>query len=31
MMEFYGDNVRWWIGIVVNVLDPLQLGHCIDA
>ena len=27
MMDFYGDNVRWWIGIVVNVLDPLQLGR----
>lgn len=27
MMTFYGDNVRWWIGIVVNVLDPLQLGR----
>lgn len=27
MMEFYGDNVRWWIGIVVNVLDPLELGR----
>lgn len=26
-MDFYGDNVRWWIGIVVNVLDPLQLGR----
>jgi hypothetical protein len=25
--EYYGDETRWFIGIVVNVNDPLQLGR----
>lgn len=25
---FYGDNMRWWVGIVINTLnDPLSLGR----
>lgn len=27
MMEHYGDNVRWFIGVATNNLDPLQLGR----
>jgi hypothetical protein len=26
-MEHYGDNFRWFIGVVVNNLDPLELGR----
>lgn len=25
--EFYGDVYRWWIGVVVNINDPLQSGR----
>lgn len=25
--EFYGDNVRWFIGVVEDVNDPLRLGR----
>jgi len=25
--EFYGDNVRWFIGIVEDIRDPLNLGR----
>ena len=25
--EYYGDETRWFIGIVINVNDPLQLGR----
>ena len=24
---FYGDNMRWWFGIVVNPNDPQMLGR----
>lgn len=27
MMEHYGDNVRWFVGVATNNLDPLQLGR----
>ena len=27
MMDFYGDTVRWFIGIVVDNNDPLQLDR----
>ena len=26
-MQHYGDSFRWFVGIVVNNLDPLQLGR----
>lgn len=26
-MEHYGDEARWFIGVVINNLDPLQLGR----
>ena len=26
-MEHYGDNARWFIGVAINNLDPLQLGR----
>ena len=26
-MNHYGDNFRWFIGVVVNNLDPLELGR----
>jgi hypothetical protein len=30
MNNFYGDNIRWWYGTVVNVdQDPLQLGRAL--
>lgn len=25
--DFYGDDVRWFIGTVVSIADPLQLGR----
>ena len=25
--QFYGDNTRWFIGTVINIQDPLQLGR----
>jgi hypothetical protein len=25
--EYYGDNWRWWVGVVVNNNDPLQSGR----
>lgn len=25
--DFYGDNVRWFIGIVEDIADPLRLGR----
>mgnify|MGYP003146177835 CR=1 FL=1 len=25
--EFYGDNTRWFIGVVKNINDPLELGR----
>ena len=25
--EFYGDNTRWFIGVVKNIKDPLELGR----
>jgi len=25
--EFYGDQIRWFTGIVVNINDPLQMGR----
>jgi len=27
MKEYYGDEVRWFIGIATNNLDPLRLGR----
>jgi hypothetical protein len=27
MQEFYGDNARWFIGFVVNNIDPLKLDR----
>lgn len=27
MQEYYGDNFRWFIGVVVNVNDPLKLDR----
>lgn len=27
MMDFYGDNVRWFVGVVVDVNDPLKLDR----
>ena len=26
-IEFYGDQTRWFLGSVVNVKDPMQLGR----
>jgi len=28
MINFYGDNIRWFIGIVVSNADPLYVGRC---
>lgn len=28
MINFYGDNMRWFIGIVVSNADPLHVGRC---
>ena len=28
MINFYGDNVRWFIGVVVSNADPLYVGRC---
>jgi hypothetical protein len=25
--EFYGDNVRWFLGVVEDIKDPLELGR----
>ena len=25
--EFYGDNIRWFLGVVEDILDPLHLGR----
>jgi len=25
--DFYGDNMRWFIGVVKNINDPLELGR----
>ena len=25
--DFYGDNMRWFIGVVKNIDDPLELGR----
>lgn len=25
--DFYGDDIRWFLGVVVNVNDPLKLGR----
>jgi len=27
MQDYYGDNFRWFIGVVVNINDPLQLDR----
>lgn len=27
MIKYYGDNFRWFLGTVVNINDPLQLGR----
>ena len=27
MQEYYGDNFRWFIGVVVNINDPLKLDR----
>jgi len=27
MKQYYGDDVRWFVGVVTNNLDPLQLGR----
>ena len=24
---YYGDNFRWFLGVVINTADPLQLGR----
>ena len=24
--DFYGDNLRWWTGIVVDNADPYRVG-----
>lgn len=26
-LEYYGDNTRWFVGVVVDIFDPLQLGR----
>ena len=28
MINFYGDNIRWFIGVVVSNADPLYVGRC---
>ena len=28
MIEFYGDKLRWFIGIVESNADPLHIGRC---
>jgi len=29
-IDFYGDHVRWFMGRVVNINDPLEMGRvCI--
>ena len=25
--DFYGDNSRWWIGIIEDIADPMKLGR----
>lgn len=25
--EFYGDETRWFIGLVLDINDPIQLGR----
>lgn len=27
LVEYYGDHTRWFIGTVINLQDPLQLGR----
>lgn len=27
MLDFYGDNVRWFIGTVVSLADPTEMGR----
>jgi hypothetical protein len=27
-VDYYGDDVRWFIGTIININDPLQLGRC---
>lgn len=27
MMNFYGDNVRWYIGVVKDIKDPIKMGR----
>ena len=27
MQDFYGDNFRWFVGVVVDVIDPLRLDR----
>jgi len=30
MIHFYGDKMRWWMGVVINTAaDPLQLGRAL--
>ena len=26
-MQYYGDQIRWFIGNVVSIDDPLQMGR----
>lgn len=26
--DFYGDTMRWWVGVVIENQDPLRLGRC---
>lgn len=28
MINFYGDNIRWFIGVVESNADPLYVGRC---
>ena len=28
MNKFYGDNLRWFIGIIESNADPLHVGRC---
>ena len=29
MKKYYGDETRWFLGTVVNVNDPLELGRVL--
>ena len=27
MYDFYGDDTRWFIGVVKNIIDPIKMGR----